>query len=843
MTHAQNVVAQLACPACNYGPFTRNNYFTGKLLVERDFTDESRFHIEKLRHHEQLLHGWGVVCGLKVKAHPNEACRDRFVCVEPGSAVDCCGHDIIVAEEECVDFSQFPEIKALKSNNDKDPHTLQICARFRECPTEDIPVLYDDCGCDDTKCAPNRILESYEIDIMLDPPKQPQDLHTPEFSWENSIALAHAAAAVVHDASHRLYVLTADDPATVYQISTDNHATITARTLTKKAIALSVSNDGKHLYVVVEPTSPATLRRLQVLDTTQPGMPDFNTDPLDLPNSFGSDVTLAVTPDGRLISLVSSSGDVLRWPADLDTNPVPAAPELVKNLGTGVTGLTLSSDGKKAFVLGSGNKIQALDLGAATVTPITVLPAAAKPSSMALVTSTAPDMLAVADQTNLFLHLVELLPAAALIGSVKLDHPPVGLVAAPGGHWAYVLERDTDSFIQSVSLDGLVQHLGVTLGTAFMIGDDSRQIVMSASGKRLYIPYVDDISQTAAGGVAIVEVTEGSCAEILWRHLDGCPHCDLPDCVVLATIENYHLEDRVEEQTDPPADAAQDAINKIARIDNRKGRRLLPSTQVLTELVECLLEHGVGGAGTQGPPGAPGAKGEKGDKGGKGDKGEKGDQGLKGDKGDSGSGLELGLVRIKALSWTHNTPSHLIGVKMLNQTQVPGFVIGFTDKVHVRTQDQSGALVGLIDASHIFQVLVASDLEQNKELGMFCRCPIAGDIVPVDYTETNGLITTATEVQDLDAPGIAFILDRSRSRRAGEIISQTPPFDKPPFNDIWIRLRGDFVLDTKDRAIDAEFVRAKLPTGDRPDPGGLPLDKQPGIQGGVFESWFTLLPG
>ena len=131
MAHSHNGTAQLSCPACSYGPFTRNNYFTGKLLVERDFTDETHFHMEKLRHHEQLLHGSGVVCGLKVKPHPNEACRDRFVCIEPGSAVDCCGHDIIAAAEECVDITRFPEIKALKSNNDKDPHTLQICARFR----------------------------------------------------------------------------------------------------------------------------------------------------------------------------------------------------------------------------------------------------------------------------------------------------------------------------------------------------------------------------------------------------------------------------------------------------------------------------------------------------------------------------------------------------------------------------------------------------------------------------------------------------------------------------------------------------------------------------------------
>ena len=64
---------------------------------------------------------------------------------------------------------------------------------------------------------------------------------------------------------------------------------------------------------------------------------------------------------------------------------------------------------------------------------------------------------------------------------------------------------------------------------------------MSESGTRLYIPYVEDITQPAAGGVAVLEVSEASCAEILWRHLDGCPHCDAPNCVVLATIENYHL--------------------------------------------------------------------------------------------------------------------------------------------------------------------------------------------------------------------------------------------------------------------------------------------------------------
>ena len=101
------------CPECDYGPFTRNHYFTGKLLVERDFRDEQRYYTDKMLHHHQRLHGWGVVCGLKVKQHENPACRDRFICVEPGTAIDCCGHEIFVREEECIDITQLEAIKAL----------------------------------------------------------------------------------------------------------------------------------------------------------------------------------------------------------------------------------------------------------------------------------------------------------------------------------------------------------------------------------------------------------------------------------------------------------------------------------------------------------------------------------------------------------------------------------------------------------------------------------------------------------------------------------------------------------------------------------------------------------
>jgi hypothetical protein len=163
------------CPACDYGPFVRNAYWTGKLMLARDFTDEQRYVIDRFRHHNQHLHGTGVVCGLKVVPHENPECRARFICVQPGSAIDCCGHDILVLETDCIDLWAVPAIKALRDAQDKTPHVLEICIKYRECPTEEVPVLYDECDCDEDRCAPNRILESYEIGVCVldknpDPP-------------------------------------------------------------------------------------------------------------------------------------------------------------------------------------------------------------------------------------------------------------------------------------------------------------------------------------------------------------------------------------------------------------------------------------------------------------------------------------------------------------------------------------------------------------------------------------------------------------------------------------------------------------------------------------------------
>lgn len=819
------MTATSSCPACEIGPFLRNHYFTGKLLLERDFTDEQRYLIEKLRHHHQRLHGWGVVCGLKVKQHGQPDCRSRFVCVEPGTAIDCCGHEIVVRDEDCLDLLGIPALKDLWDRKDtKDTkHRLQICLRYVECPTEEIPVLYDDCAGDGGQCAPNRILESYALDVLVDPPEPPETFHAPKLEWKNSLPiLADVSRVALDDAGHRVYLLAGG---TVYQQATEPPALVGSLALGATGLDIAVSRAGDFVFAAAAATttSPGTKpRRLIVIKTAD--MSEVRH--LDIPESVGSDIRLAVASDGRLIALAAtpSTGKATLWTeAELTGTPDPPAKTPTDLGAANLQSLAVSSDARHAYAVGPDTtNIKNLGLTPATpVSDIAILPTTppAKPAAIAVARSTGPDRLVIADQSAL--HLVELSPLTRK--SVPLPHAAVALTVAPGGRWAYVLLHDATNnkdFVQTVDLHRLQQGLPVALPPLLPVGAGSRQLVLSGSGATLYVPYGGD---PANGGVAKIEISEQACEEILWRHLDGCPRCDTPNCVTLATIEGWRVGDQIEDIEDPPSDPAADAAAHIVRIDNRRGRPLLPSTQTLAELIECLLEQGPGGAGAQGPPGAQGTQGP---------------QGKDGPQGPAGPGLETDLTRIVQLSWKHNTHGNpFVSIRRRGigaaEVRVPGIAIVFSRGV--RVFDAGPPVQILIDAKHVFEVLTRDP--QNDGL-LLCRCPVRGQVIPftweprVDPNTTpiswtnDTLIATPGPV----AQGIAFVFDDETLK----LLNQQ--------DDVWVRLRCDFVVDVDGRAVDGEFVRAELPTGNRPDRLGARPPGPLGIQGGLFESWFWVRP-
>ena len=178
---------------------------------------------------------------------------------------------------------RWPRSRSLSRNSDEGRHVLQVCLRYRECPTEEIPVLYDECGCDDTRCAPNRILESYDVDVIVDPPTPPDSPYWPQLVWHNSVTLlADVSRVALHDASHRLYMLVGDD---VYQVDTTTPIVGPNFHLAAPGLEVAVSNDGQHLFVVTEPPagSVTNFRQLVVLQTSD--MTQVHA--LDIANSVG----------------------------------------------------------------------------------------------------------------------------------------------------------------------------------------------------------------------------------------------------------------------------------------------------------------------------------------------------------------------------------------------------------------------------------------------------------------------------------------------------------------------------------------------------------------------------
>lgn len=213
------------CLPCDMPPFCRNHYYTGKLLTERDLSAEQRYLIDKLRLHHLALHGYGVVCGLKVKPHPY--CPELRLIVEPGLAIDGCGREIWVREPVEIPLPKLPEKKPpveepcppeslppkpyggyTESGHEpyepeptqpyessyEEPHeppvaceptiNLYLCVRYAECETEFTPAPFDECACNGNSQRPNRICETFKFEWLTELPDDWEKIKDPNDSCE-----------------------------------------------------------------------------------------------------------------------------------------------------------------------------------------------------------------------------------------------------------------------------------------------------------------------------------------------------------------------------------------------------------------------------------------------------------------------------------------------------------------------------------------------------------------------------------------------------------------------------------------------------------------------------------
>jgi hypothetical protein len=211
---------------------------------------------------------------------------------------------------------------------------------------------------------------------------------------------------------------------------------------------------------------------------------------------------------------------------------------------------------------------------------------------------------------------------------------------------------------------------------------------------------------------------------------------------------------------------------------------------------------------------------------------------------------EPGLSRIVATSWTHGydySSADALEVQLERDGDpfpAPALVFAFgttpvTRPPTILETDDPGLVDVQAMTTDVFRMFVELDISETANytfpgrVRLRVQPPRIWPLESVQVSDTDqedrgleisrGTYGTVTRNGVQCARGVALFLPDPVSEFVDDIIG----------GRIEVDVRGDFVRDTQGRAIDAEFVRGELPTGDRPH------GSSHGVQGGRFESWLS----
>jgi hypothetical protein len=131
----------------------RPKYFTGQLLTEEDFTAEQSYFLDGRRSDNRHLHGWGVVCGLRVTPS-----GDGGVVIGPGLAIDGLGREIVVPEpREMPDPHQPIDDRGEPHGEPVDSDLVTICLAYADRSENGDPARF--------------VRETYTLEVRPGPPE------------------------------------------------------------------------------------------------------------------------------------------------------------------------------------------------------------------------------------------------------------------------------------------------------------------------------------------------------------------------------------------------------------------------------------------------------------------------------------------------------------------------------------------------------------------------------------------------------------------------------------------------------------------------------------------------
>jgi hypothetical protein len=161
-------------------------YYPRQLITPDDLTLEQNYFRDRMRRHNRLLHGWGVVCGAQVcpVTTTNSDGTVTFtpwqVKVQQGYALGPYGDEIILDCCRTVDLrtSGVSGVTGEPCIDTPDPWCSQvfippsttnlfyIAVQYKQCMTRPVRVQPTGCGCSDNSCEYSRWHDGYQIGVL-----------------------------------------------------------------------------------------------------------------------------------------------------------------------------------------------------------------------------------------------------------------------------------------------------------------------------------------------------------------------------------------------------------------------------------------------------------------------------------------------------------------------------------------------------------------------------------------------------------------------------------------------------------------------------------------------------
>jgi hypothetical protein len=161
-------------------------YYPRQLITPDDLTLEQNYFRDRMRRHNRLLHGWGVVCGALVcpattaNADGTVSFTPWQVKIQKGYILGPYGDEIIidcgrtvdlrstgvsgVTGEPCVDAPDpwCSQVYTVPSTT----NSFYIAVQYRQSMMRPVRVQPVGCGCDDSNCEYSRLHDGYQIGVL-----------------------------------------------------------------------------------------------------------------------------------------------------------------------------------------------------------------------------------------------------------------------------------------------------------------------------------------------------------------------------------------------------------------------------------------------------------------------------------------------------------------------------------------------------------------------------------------------------------------------------------------------------------------------------------------------------